>query len=414
MSAAPLDVQSAGVRAAVVGKLQLLLSQAQPLTQHLSSITAMCDSLADDVAAVRESALRDSSAPGPDGDACVIVQRKEFLDQLSRASAALQESEDACRDVESCSGTAGASHIISQTIAAVRAIARASVCLDLMSSGPYSDSGVACSARAHHRSLSKAALALVKLAPRSCIKISSASEIVLSSDCQQLQGLQHAVLECAPSHAHALADAIADDMAGLVAEDVFRACACIKQVKSSTPAVVLRAVSHKPSDARDIHQDLSAFADSLDCIARAVRAALPCAVPNTQPSLADSVVSAVAQRAGYNLCLFAANHAGDFSQAQKWSESLLQLPPHATAHGAPAASYWELWAERRSVDAVSAAQQQLSELNAGGSSRKQLCNAVQCVRALIVTLLCVSLVAQAPVTARCTQRCRGTYRLECT
>jgi hypothetical protein len=395
-------MNSPGVQAAVVDKLQLLLSQAQPLTQQLSSIADLCDSLADDVAAARESPLLVLTAPGPDGDACLIGRRKEFLDQLSRALAALQESQDACRDIES-SGTAGASRIISQTIAAVRAIARASACLDLMSSGPYSGSGVACNARAHHRSLSNSVFALVKQAPRSCIKTSGSSGILLGKDCLLLQQLQHAVLECAPSHAHALVQAIADDLAAIVTEDVFNASVCIEQV--STPAgVALRAVPHRPSAAPAMQHDLSAFADSLHCIARAVRSSLSSSASDAEPSLAASIVSAVVQRAGYNLCTFAANRAGNFSQAQIWSGALQQLPPHAAANGAPAASYWQLWADRRSVDAVAATQQQLSELNAEAGCRQQLCNAVQCVHACILALISFSSDAQVRVGAR--WRCR--------
>ena len=72
------------------------------------------------------------------------------------------------------------------------------------------------------------------------------------STCHQPQGLQHAVLECAPTHSHDVAHAIAGQLAAIVTDDGFDASLCVGQVCTSVD-IVLRAVSHKPSAAPNFH-----------------------------------------------------------------------------------------------------------------------------------------------------------------
>ncbi len=366
-----MDADPLGLHNAVISTLQSLLSQAYPLAQQLSNITATCNSIADDVAAAQQCVI----ASVPEVDASTIAQRKKFLDQLSGALSALLESQKICQHFESSRSSSAASHIITQIILAARANARALAHLDLISSGPYADCGAVCSARAHHRLQVNAASAYVKMALSSCvIKESAGSGILLSNDCCLLNGLQVALLECAPSHVLVLVDAIADAIAKLFSDEVFQASMCITQ-QSASNGILLRASSLKasipPNSTPAVPCRLSSFADSLSCVASAVCASMPCSAATPQPSLSESAVTAIVQRACHKLCLFAANCAGDFAQAQTWSKALQQLPPHAEVKSSPAAAFWDIWADKRSVDAVNATQQLLLQINSGGSLRER-------------------------------------------
>jgi hypothetical protein len=266
---------------------------------------------------------------------------------------------------------------------------RALAQLDLISSGQYSGSSVVCSARAHHRLQLNAISTHVKLAPSTCIiKEGSGSDLFVGKDCHLLQGLQDALLECAPPLARVLVDAVAHTVAQLFTDEVLKGSTCIKQEHASS-GVFLRISSLNASSAPATACGLSAFADSLGCVASAVCAAMPCPHADAESSLSNSAVSAIVQRACHKLCVFAANCAGDFSQAQMWSAGLQQLPPQAAVDCSPVAAFWELWADKQSVDAVNATQQQLLQMNAGTSLR-QCRNAAECATAVWQTSCCPS------------------------
>jgi hypothetical protein len=342
---------------AVVDRLQSLLSRASPLAQQLANLTAACRSLADLVVAARQS----ETASGSEGVASAISRRKEFLDHLSGVLAALEESQQICRDIEA--STTAKADVIGHIILALRAHNRALTGLDLISIGPFSDCGVACSARAHCRAQLDAVSALVQRAAGTCITHAPGSQIMLGSECHRLQGLHAAVLECAPSLCQVVGDAAADALAALFTDQVFHQSACIVQ-ESSSAGLLLRVAPLQPAPSPAIQSRLSAFADSLGCVAAALRASMPGPGDGTQPCLSSIVAAALVQRAGYKLCQYAADSAGDFSQAQKWSEALQELPPHAVVGTPPAATFWELWTDKRSVDAVNATQHQLLHMNA--------------------------------------------------
>jgi hypothetical protein len=344
---------------AVVDKLQSLLSQASPLTQQLSNMTAVCDSLTDLVAAARQT----EAAPGAEGDLSVILRRKEFLDHLSEVLAALDQSQQLCREIEANSITAKAVDVIGHIILALRANNRALAALNLISSGPYSACGVACSARAHYRVQLDSVSALVKRAPSTCIKPSPGPQIVLGCECHLLQELHAALLECSPCLCQVAADAVADTLAVLFTDQVLHQSARIEQ-QTSSAGLLLHVSSLPASFAPAIESGLSAFADSLGCVAAALNASMPCPGADAQLSLSNTVVGAVVQRAVYKLCQYAANSAGDFFQARKWSEALQELPTHAVAGTPPAVTFWQLWTDQRSVDAVNAAQHQMLLMNA--------------------------------------------------
>jgi hypothetical protein len=312
------------------------------------------------------------TASVPEVDASTIAQRKKFLDQLLGALSALLESQEICQNLESSSSSsAAACNIIAQIILAARANSRALAHLDLISSGPYASCGAVCSARAHHRLQVNAVSAYVEMALGSCIINESAgSGILLSNDCRLLSGLHVSLLECAPSHDLVLVDAVADCIAELFSDEVFQASMCITQQSAST-GILLQVSSLKastpPTSTPVIPCRLSSFADSLSCVASAVSASMPCSAANVQPSLSESAVSAIVQRACHKLCVFAANCADDFAQAQTWSVALQQLPPLAAVKSSLAAAFWEIWAGKRSVDAVNATQQLLLQINTGDS-----------------------------------------------
>jgi hypothetical protein len=369
-----LSMESFGLRDTVVDPLQSLLLQASPLAQQLSSITSICSSLHDEVTSAHQCV----NESGPEFDACTLAQRRSFLEQLLGALTALQESQELCRDIESsCSTAKGSYYIVNRIILAVRANASALVHLETISSGPFSGSSVVCSARAHHRLQVNMLLEHVRLAPGTCIKVCEGPSILMDNDCCQLQKLQDALLECASSHVHVLADAVADTMAQLFTDDVFKESMCIKQENTSS-GILLRA-SLASSSLPAIR--LSSFSDSLSCIASAVCSLMPSSAADAELSLSTKAVANIAQRACHKLCIFAADCAGDISQAQAWSAALQQLPPHAAVNSAPDAAFWELWSDRRSVDAVSATQQQLLQINTDGSVR-QCRNVTECVTAI--------------------------------
>ena len=361
---------------AVVDKLQSLLSHASPLAQQLANLTAACGSLADLVAAARQS----ETESGSGGVASVISRRKEFLDHLSGVLAALEESQQICRDIEASGATAKAD-VIGHIILALRAHNRALTGLDLISAGPFSDSGVVCSARAHCRAQLDAISALVKRAPGTCIKHTPGSQIMLGSECHLLQGLHAAVLECAPSLCQVAGDAAADALSALFTDQVFHQSACIVQENSSA-GLLLCVAPLQAASAPAIQSRLSAFADSLGSVAAALHASMPGPGDGAQPCLSSIVAAALVQRAGYKLCQYAADNAGDFSQAQKWSEALQELPPHAVAGTPPAATFWELWTDKRGVDAVNATQHQLLQMDAS-----VCCNAAECGNFLLQSSL---------------------------
>ena len=370
-------MEKLGLQDAVVGKLQSLLSQASALSHNFSSIIANCDSLREDVVAAHQSLQRDTTTVGPECDERVIARRKEFLQELSQALAALQESQELCSEIESKPGATKASHIVSRIILAVRANARALTCLEALSSRPYSDSGIACNARAQYRALMNIMCALIKRAPSYCISKSESPDILLGNDCFLLQGLHDSLLENAPEHVHVLVDAVTDDLSALFTDEVFRASIFITQ-EATSAGIFLRSTSLISSTATGINRGLDAFADSLGCVAVALRSAMPCSSNCSQHSLSNSIASALLHRAGQKLCSFAANSAGDFFLAQKWSEALQQLPPHAVASSEPAATFWDLWADQRSLNAVNATQQQLLQMNTPSYIR-QCRNAKECV-----------------------------------
>ncbi len=373
----PCEMDTIDLQDAVVGKLQALLSQASNLLQNFSSITAECDSLRDDVAAAHQSFLRDFNTLSPGGDECLIVRRKEFLHQLSKVLAALQESQDLCSQIESELSAANASHTVGLIVLAVRANARALSCLEDLSHGPYSSSGIVCSARMQHRELLNNVCAHVKRASSVFITKSESSDILLGNNCSLLQGLQDCLVEYAPEHVHVLVDAVTDELAALFTDEVFSASTCIKQ-EATSAGFFLNSLSVISPNTTGIKGSLDTFADSLGCVEFALRSSFPCSSARTECSLSKAIASTLVHRVGHKLCIFAANCAGDFLQAKKWSEVLQQLPPHAAASSEPAATFWELWADKRSADAVNATQQQLLNMNTGFHLR-QCRNAKECV-----------------------------------
>ncbi len=362
---------------AVIGKLQMLLSQASDISLNFSNIIASWDSLREDVTAAHQICPRDGPSLIPEGDVYVINRRNEFLNQLSKALAALQECEDMCSEIDSELNANKASHTVSRIIIALRANARAQTYLEALSHGPYSSCGIACSARAHYRVLLNNVCSHVKHAPSLCIKKSESPDILLENDFSVLQGLQDSLLEYAPEYAHVLVDAVADDLAALFTDEVFSSSVRITQ-EATSAGFFLRSSSFKPSADSGNRHGLCAFADSLSCVASALRSSMPCSNASAEHSLSNAITSALLRLVGQKLCTFAANSADDFSQAQKWSEALRQLPPRAVGCSEPTATFWELWVDRRSVDAVNAAQQQLLQMNT--CSHLRLCrNAKECV-----------------------------------
>ena len=63
-------------------------------------------------------------------------------------------------------------------------------------------------------------------------------------------------------------------------------------------------------------------------------------------------------------------------------EAEAQLPPHAVAGTPPAATFWELWTDKRGVDAVNATQHQLLQMDAS-----VCCNAAECGNFLLQSFL---------------------------
>jgi hypothetical protein len=209
----------------------------------------------------------------------------------------------------------------------------------------------------------------VKRAPSYCIQKSGSAKIILDNDCSLLQGLQDALLEYAPLHSQILVDVVADDLAALFDDDVFSASICISQ--QTTPVgVCLSSSLLASSSAAGIDHGLAAVADSLGCVVAAVHSAMPGVGAAAECSLSKGIASALVHRVERRLCTFASNCAGDFLQAQKWSEALQHLPPHVFACSEPVATFWERWTDKRSSDVVNATQQQLLQMNTGSCPRQ--------------------------------------------
>jgi hypothetical protein len=132
-----------------------------------------------------------------------------------------------------------------------------------------------------------------------------------------------------------------------------------------------------------IYHGVAAAADSLGRVVAAVHFSIAGSGAVSECSLSKGVASALVHRVEHKLCTFAANCASDFSQAQKWSETLQQQQPHAVLSGEAGATFWERWADKRSVDVVNATQQQLLQMNTG-SCQKQCRNAQECVNIIVL------------------------------
>jgi hypothetical protein len=363
---------------AVVDRLQSLLSQAQPIVQQLSSMQAQCLSLRDDVASAQKITLQNAAVHGCDGESTVTVAagRREFLLQLSAAVAALQDSQLICEEFKSATAASSADNFISLAVRAVRINSAALSHLNALSSGPYSDSAVACIARGHHRTQQHTVCARVEESIGFCIKVCAGSDVFLSSDCRLLLDLQNTLQEHAPDYAEILIREIADVLAAVVTDGVFNASHCISHECSSGGISVRCVVQEKDASAPAAHRSLSSFIGSLDSIAAAVRLSFPCAHAEQELCFSNRIVVAVTQRAVRSLCSFAAHRAADISQAQEWSDALQQLPPHIASCSPASATFWGLWASRISVDVVSSTQQ-LLQIGAAGCLPHQ-CSALQC------------------------------------